>query len=150
MKTGRIFNARTQRRKEKQKTREREREKGRTWEGEINRRGWVTQPLRYFTAPSYLAAPCGLANPQGFHRSGLDLSIQAERLWCRLGNPHPRGRFTFAVSPRGATCHTGIPENYLTQVWNIDRPYTGELCIASTFWRNCSISARSSFCPLPL
>jgi hypothetical protein len=45
------------------------------------RRGWVPQPLHYFTTPSYLAlaAPCGLANPQGFHGAGLDLSIQAER-----------------------------------------------------------------------
>ena len=46
------------------------------------RRGWVLPTLtRYFTTPSYLAlaAPCGLANPQGFHGSSLDLSIQAER-----------------------------------------------------------------------
>ena len=35
--------------------------------------------MPYFTTPSYLAAPCGLANPQGFHGAGLDLSIQAER-----------------------------------------------------------------------
>ena len=43
------------------------------------RMGWVPQPMCYFTTLFYLTAPCGLANPQGFHGSGLDLSIQAER-----------------------------------------------------------------------
>ena len=43
------------------------------------RMGWVPQPMYYFTTLFYLTAPCGLANPQGFHGSGLDLSIQVER-----------------------------------------------------------------------
>ena len=48
------------------------------------------------TTPSYLAAPCGLANPQSFHRSSLDLSIQAERVTdytdkAENGNVEPVG-----------------------------------------------------------
>ena len=46
----------------------------------------------------------GLPNPCLTSLLPLTWRLPAEQLLCRLGNPHPRGRFTFAVSPRGAAC----------------------------------------------
>ena len=75
------------------------------------RMGWVPQPMCYFTTLFYLTAPCGLANPQGFHGSGLDLSIQAERsvgqgiaLYPIRFGTYPQWVIQLAFSPRGAAC----------------------------------------------